>query len=64
MHWVYIIYSPLKDRFYVGETINVEERLLQHYEGYYLHASTSFTRDWKLKKVFSVDNRPAALKVE
>jgi len=30
MHWVYIIYSPSADKFYVGSSSNPEGRLLAH----------------------------------
>ncbi|MCA6477398.1 MAG: GIY-YIG nuclease family protein, partial [Chitinophagaceae bacterium] len=30
MHFVYVIYSPSADSYYIGETVNVEERLIQH----------------------------------
>jgi putative endonuclease len=33
MHFVYILYSPSKNKFYVGETSNLEERLNQHHNG-------------------------------
>jgi len=39
-HFVYIIYSESFDRFYVGETVNVEERLRQHNTGFYNTSST------------------------
>jgi putative endonuclease len=30
MHFLYIIYSPKTDKFYVGETTNVDKRLEVH----------------------------------
>jgi len=34
-HYVYIIYSPSRDWFYIGETCNVQQRLEQHNSGFY-----------------------------
>lgn len=30
MNWVYILHNPVTDRFYVGSTIDLKRRLLQH----------------------------------
>lgn len=30
MYYVYIIYSPLIDKFYIGQTQNLESRLSKH----------------------------------
>jgi len=30
MYYVYILYSPSKDKFYIGQTEDVEKRLSQH----------------------------------
>ncbi len=64
MHYVYIIYSPQNDKYYVGETINVTERVKQHNSGYYKSGSTRFTNDWEARKCFATEDRKGALKVE
>ncbi len=64
MHFVYIIYSPLFDRFYVGETVNPAERTEQHKRGFYKSASTSYANDWVLKLSLRVNSRKEALVVE
>ena len=44
MHLVYILYSAILDKYYIGYTSNLEERLYKH-----LHSSKGFTsraKDW------------------
>ncbi|MFC0878468.1 GIY-YIG nuclease family protein [Saccharicrinis sp. FJH2] len=64
MHFVYIIYSRLKDRFYIGETKDIKRRLDKHNSGFYNNASTKFTKDWKLFLTIKCNNRSQALKLE
>ncbi|OEK01919.1 endonuclease [Roseivirga sp. 4D4] len=64
MHRVYILYSPSLDRFYTGETVDVETRLVQHNTGFYNGASTSTTDDWQVFLVISCTGKTQALKVE
>ncbi len=63
-HFVYIIYSPAKDRFYVGESIDPIERLDQHNKGYYSGSSTKFTNDWEIFLIIECQSKSQALKVE
>jgi putative endonuclease len=64
MHYVYIIYSPSFDKYYVGETVNPRERTEQHKRGHYESASTSFANDWVLKVSLKVNSRKDALVIE
>ena len=64
MHFVYVLFSPSHNRFYVGESEFPDGRVIQHNSGHYKHASTSFTNDWELAFLISCDNRSDALKVE
>ena len=64
MHYVYIIYSPSFDRYYIGESVNAVNRTQQHNSAFYDSASTSFTRDWQLCLQLQVANRLQAIKVE
>ncbi len=44
---VYILYSPVKEKFYIGYTSNLEERIIRHNQ-----KSKGFTgsrNDWELK---------------
>jgi putative endonuclease len=49
MHYVYIIYSKKADKFYVGETEDLEKRLLQHNNGFFKGSYTTRANDWELK---------------
>ncbi len=64
MHYVYILYSLSLDRFYTGETVNVETRLIRHNSGYYGGASTSVTKDWQVFLIITCTDKAQALKVE
>ncbi len=64
MHYLYILYSPLFDRYYIGESVNIQERLSQHNSHHYTHASTSFTSDWIIAIHYSLQNRKEALIIE
>ena len=48
MHFVYVLYSQKIDSFYIGETSNVENRLLWHNNKEFKKAYTKITDDWKL----------------
>ena len=64
MHFVYIIYSPKFDKYYVGETSMVAGRIEQHNAGKYKSASTHFTNDWELYMQIELNLRTEALMVE
>ena len=63
MHYVYILHSEAADKFYVGQTPDLETRLLFHNE----LSENSFTsryRPWKLAKAIAVNNRSEAMIIE
>jgi putative endonuclease len=63
MHYLYILYSPSADQYYVGQTPDMETRLLFHN---YL-SETSFTsrhRPWHLKRAIAVSSRSEAVRLE
>ena len=63
MHYVYILYSPTHDKYYVGQTPDLETRLLFHNK----LSETSFTskyRPWVLKRAIEVENSSIATKME
>jgi putative endonuclease len=64
MHYVYIIYSKAHDRYYIGETIDIPGRLMQHNTSHYARSSTSFTTDWKCMLELVVQSRTQALTIE
>ena len=62
MHYVYILYSPTLDRFYIGETANPDERLKHHQAG-----DQRYTRraaDWTQVFLKSIPSRTEALTIE
>jgi putative endonuclease len=63
-HFVYIIYSKVADKFYVGETCNVEERISQHNSGFYDSSFSKQANDWQLFWSLECDSRNRALKIE
>ncbi len=63
-HWVYILYSRTADRFYVGETANIEVRLEQHRTHRYRGSYTSIAKDWELCVSLDCRDRTHALAVE
>jgi putative endonuclease len=62
MHFVYILYSPSKNKFYVGETSNIEERLNQHNNG--KNPSTAPYGPWEIAFQCEKPNRTEALILE
>ncbi|WP_394759558.1 GIY-YIG nuclease family protein [Flavobacterium sp.] len=48
MHFVYVLYSRKTDSFYIGETSNIENRLLWHNNKEFQKAYTKITDDWGL----------------
>ncbi|MEL7190896.1 MAG: GIY-YIG nuclease family protein [Bacteroidota bacterium] len=67
-YYIYILYSPGSDKYYVGQTHNVEERLKDHNEGQRPNQHKKYTykhRPWQLCLSFSVgSSRSDALKIE
>ncbi len=64
MFYIYILYSENADKYYIGQTDNVERRLLEHNE-FSENSFTSKYRPWVLMAKFAVGNsRGVALKIE
>ena len=64
MHFLYIIYSPSINKYYIGETANINERIKQHNSGFFKGAFTKQTKDWTIKFTFSLTSRTEARKAE
>ncbi|WP_127846095.1 GIY-YIG nuclease family protein [Psychroflexus aestuariivivens] len=64
MRYLYIIYSGELDKYYVGETQDVEKRLMMHNEHHFKKAFTRVACDWELKLVFACQSREDALFLE
>ena len=67
-YYIYILYSESSDRYYIGHTQNVENRLQEHNEGTRSNQSKKYTfkhRPWKIAAQFEVGkNRGEAIKIE
>ena len=63
-HFVYILYSQSIDRFYIGETIDVENRLSEHNEHFFTGAFTSKANDWTVFLTLECKNRTQARMIE
>jgi len=62
MYYVYIIYSPLTDKFYIGQTQNLESRLSKHntkHDGF-----SSQAKDWEIKYYETFNTRNEAINRE
>jgi putative endonuclease len=64
MHHLYILYSPSSDKFYVGETYNINERILKHNQHSYTGSFTKIANDWQLVLAFECVDRNDALYLE
>ena len=62
MFHVYILYSPSKDKYYVGSCEDISIRLDQHNSG--RNKSTSYGVPWELKKAEVYDTRTEAVQRE
>ena len=61
---VYIIYSLSADRFYIGQTCNVTERVHQHNTSYYTDTSTTKITDWEIYWLLECQSRRQAIQIE
>jgi putative endonuclease len=64
MHILYIIYSKSQNKYYVGETNNIEERIVKHNTHYYNNSFTKIAEDWELKFTFEFENKEDAIYLE
>lgn len=61
---VYILHSGTLNKFYVGETENLEDRIKEHNDGYYKNSFTSSVSDWILYHSIDCVSRVQARKIE
>ncbi len=61
-HYVYILHSTSRDRYYIGSTSDIEERLKRHNAG--ATPSTKGGRPWKIVYREEFPTRSEALKRE
>ncbi len=62
MYFVYILYSKTKDRYYVGQTDNIENRMEYHNSGESPY--TSIASDWVVVYTEEYETRTGARKLE
>ena len=62
MFFVYVIFSDFINQYYVGQSNDLEQRLLKHNFG--LVKSTKRGKTWKLVHVFVTDSRSEAMGLE
>lgn len=62
MFFIYIIYSKEADKYYVGQTENIEDRLISHRSG--ISKYTSMADDWVLLYSESFQTRNDAIRRE
>lgn len=62
MHYVYILYSPLVDRYFVGSTSNPGKSLKRHNSGKNKHTKTGIP--WNLVHQEEFENREKAREKE
>ena len=62
MYYVYILYSLDFDRFYIGQSQDIELRLIYHNSGY--EKSTSPYKPWKLMLSIEKQTRSEAIILE
>ena len=63
-HYIYIIYSKTVDKFYVGESPNVINRLDQHNSHYFNKGFTNIADDWKIVLSMECKSKDDALYLE
>ena len=65
MHTVYILYSPLIDKYYIGSTTgDLDLRLSKHNSGYYDKSFTAQGRPWEKYLVIDCSGEKQARKIE
>ncbi|BDU24519.1 MULTISPECIES: GIY-YIG nuclease family protein [unclassified Flavobacterium] len=64
MHYLYILYSKSSQKFYIGETNNINERVIKHNNHSYSNSFTKIANDWEIVLTFNCNDRDEALYLE
>ncbi|MDB4291934.1 GIY-YIG nuclease family protein [Maribacter sp.] len=64
MHYLYIIYNQTIDRYYIGESPDVINRLGQHNSHYFKKGYTKAAQDWKIVLSKKCENKEDAQYLE
>jgi putative endonuclease len=62
--FVYIIYSPSIDQFYIGQTVDLKERLIQHNSGYFKDSFTKNGAPWEIYFFLICSSKTQAILIE
>ena len=62
MYYTYILFSKKLGKFYVGQTENLTQRIIDHNVGRTKYAKKGIP--WKLVYFFELSNRPEAVRLE
>ncbi len=60
MHYFYILYSASANRYYVGETYDLELRLEKHNDNGYKASFTKMAKDWKVALNLESESKESA----
>ena len=63
-HFLYILFSKSKTKYYVGETRDISQRLLRHNDHAYNNSFTKIANDWEVIFTFECSNKIDALYLE
>ncbi|OUL63385.1 GIY-YIG nuclease family protein [Flavobacterium sp. AJR] len=64
MHYLYIIYSDSCQKFYIGETNNIDNRVSKHQEHFYSNSFTKIADDWEIVLIFNCVDKEEAIYLE
>ncbi len=64
MHFVYILYSVSADKYYVGETKDLNDRLFLHRAKAFEKSSTKIADDWEVYWTYDCGSLLVARRVE
>ncbi len=64
MHYLYILYSKKLDRYYVGETADVEFRINLHLNKAFSKSFTSKSNDWEIVLEYETQTKEESLFLE
>jgi len=64
MHYLYILFSNSSQKFYIGETNNIQERILKHQNHFYSNSFTKIAEDWEIVLTFICNDRQEAVYLE
>ncbi|OIV42810.1 GIY-YIG nuclease family protein [Flavobacterium johnsoniae] len=64
MHYLYILQSKSSQKFYIGETNNIDERILKHQNHFYSNSFTKIAEDWEVVLTFNCKDKNEAKYLE